>query len=110
MSARKKKRATKKKTIRNARQRAKDVIEVGLRDLERRLPSNLRGAVRDMRGNLRSFQQQIDRSRRERDARWRRIETQLRRDMVRLLQRLEKAVAPPAASRAAGSASRRTKR
>jgi hypothetical protein len=83
-----------------------------MRDLERRLPSNLRSAVRDVRSNLRAFQQQLERQRKERDARWRRIETQMRRDMVRLLQRLEKAVAPGAAAgaRASGPTRRRKKR
>jgi hypothetical protein len=111
MAARKKANAT--RTIRDASKRARDAIEEGLRDFERRLPSNLRSAVRDMRANLRAFQKQLERTRQERDARWRRIQTQMRRDMVRLLQRLEKALAPrggASARPARASAPRRKKR
>ena len=111
MTARKKVSATKR--IQNAQKRARDAVEEGLRDLERRLPSNLRSAVRDMRANLRAFQQQLERARQDREARWRRMQTQMRRDMVRLLQRLEKALAPSAqraCERARASSPRRKKR
>ena len=112
MSARKKLSATKR--IQNAGKRARDAVEVGLNDLERRLPSNLRSTVRDMRANLRAFQRQLERGRQEREARWRRVQSQMRRDVVRLLQRLEKALTPSAprasGARASGPARRRKKR
>jgi uncharacterized protein YjcR len=92
MPARKKVSATKR--IRAAQKRARDAVEEGFADLERRMPSNMRSAVREMGRNLRAFQQQIEKNRKEREARWRRFQTQMRRDMVRLLQRLEKALAP----------------
>ena len=85
-------------------------FQAGLRDLERRLPRNLRSAVRDMRANLSVLQKQLERARLDRDARWRRIQNQMRRDMVRLLQRLEKALAPSGAAAARASAPRRKKR
>ena len=87
-------------------------FQTALSDLERRLPSNLRSAVRDMRGNLRVFQKQLERARLGRDARWRKIQNQMRRDVVRLLQRLEKALAPAGggAVRARASTPRRKKR
>jgi hypothetical protein len=83
-----------RRSARNASRRARNAFEEGLRDLERRLPSNLRSTVRDLRENLKAFQHQMERGRVEREARWHRMQIQLRRDMVRLLQRLEKAVAP----------------
>ena len=92
---------------------ASNRFQAGLRDLERRLPRNLQSAVRDMRANLRAFQKQLERTRQERDARWRRIQTRMRRDMVRLLQRLEKSLAPKggaSARPARASAPRRKKR
>ena len=73
MTARKK--VSARKRIRNAQKRARDAVEEGFADLERRLPSNLRSAVRDMRANLRAFQQQLERARQEREARWRRMQT-----------------------------------
>ena len=88
-------------------------FQSGLRDLERRLPRNLQGAVREMRANLRVLQRQLERARFDRDARWRRIQTQMRRDMVRLLQRLESALRPAGgtgARRARASTPRRKKR
>ncbi len=108
MTARKKtprKKALRKKTSRkkaprrpaarqSAGQRARKAIEDGLRDLEKRLPSNLRGSVRDLRANLASLWRQIEKSRQDREQRWRRMELQLRRDMGRLLRRLEKMVDP----------------
>ena len=110
MTARKNVSASKR--IRNAQKRARDAVEEGFADLERRMPSNMRSAVREMGRNLRSFQQQLDKNRKDREARWRRFQTQMRRDMVRLLQRLEKALAPnaPSASRARSSSPRRKKR
>jgi predicted phage tail protein len=108
MAARKK--ISARKRIQNASKRARDAIEVGMNDLEKRLPRNLRSAVREMRENLRMFQQQLERARKERDERWRRMQIQMRRDMVRLLQRLEKAVAPAGQRAPAPPASARTRR
>ncbi|TMA35966.1 MAG: DUF4175 domain-containing protein [Deltaproteobacteria bacterium] len=110
MTARKKVSATKR--IRAAQKRARDAVEEGFADLERRMPSNMRTAVREMGKNLRAFQQQIEKNRKDREARWRKFQTQMRRDMVRLLQRLEKALAPsgPRASGARSSASPRRKK
>ncbi|HKA15338.1 MAG TPA: hypothetical protein VKH41_10010 [Myxococcota bacterium] len=110
MSARRKMSA--RKRIQSAGKRARDAVEVGWNDLERRLPGNLRSTVREMRQNLRVFQQQLERGRKEREARWRKMQAQMRRDMVRVLQRLEKALSPGAsgASRARASAPRRKKR
>jgi hypothetical protein len=108
MTARKK--VSTRKRIQNAQKRARDAVEEGFADLERRLPSNLRSAVRDMRANLRAFQQQLERGRKDRETRWRRMQTQMRRDMVRLLQRLEKALAPSAQRAASGPAPPRRKK
>ena len=88
-------------------------FQSGLRDLEKRLPRNLQGAVRDMRANLRVLQKQLERAALDRDARWRKIQTQMRRDMVRLLQRLESALRPAGGARskrARASTPRRKKR
>lgn len=84
--------ARKKKTRRSTNTRTRNAIDSGLRDLEKRLPANLRGPVRDLRANLASLQKQMDKARREREERWRKLESQIRRDMARLLRRLEKAV------------------
>jgi predicted phage gp36 major capsid-like protein len=87
-------------------------FQTALSDLERRIPKNMRSAVRDLRANLRVFQRQLERARLDRDARWRKIQTQMRRDIVRLLQRLEKALSPASggAARARASTPRRKKR
>jgi hypothetical protein len=90
MSARKKK-TTRKKT--SARARTRKTIDAGLRDLEKRLPANLRGPVRDLRANLKALQKQVDKARADREERWRRLEAQIRRDAASALRRLEKAVA-----------------
>ena len=110
MTARKK--VSARKRIQDAQKRARGAVEEGFADLERRMPSNMRSAVREMGKNLRAFQQQLEKNRNDREARWRRFQTQMRRDMVRLLQRVEKAVAPSAqrASRARSSPPRRKKR
>jgi hypothetical protein len=111
---------------RGARERARDALEDSLHQLEKQLPKNLSRMVRQLRANLRALQSQIERLRADRDARWTRLQTQVRRDAARLFRRLEKAVEPkpasrqtrasrPAtkkrarsASRAGGSSSRRT--
>ena len=89
MSARK---TTRKKTS-NVRARARRTIDVNLRDLEKRLPQNMRGIVREVRANLHRVQQQMDKARREREQRWRRLEEEIRGEIAKLLRRLEKAVA-----------------
>jgi len=106
MAARKKKTARKKTARKYSASRARAAIDDGLRDLEKRLPKNLKSSVRDLRGNLKSLQKQTDRLRAERDARWQKLETQVRGDIAKLLRRLEKAVAP--ASSAKSSSRRRT--
>jgi hypothetical protein len=83
-------------------------FQTAFSDLEKRMPPNVRSAVRDMRANLRTLQRQLERARLDRDARWRKIQNQMRRDLVRLLQRLEKALAPKGA--ASASPPRRKKR
>jgi hypothetical protein len=111
MAARKKTSA--RKRIQKAGARARGAFEEGLNDLERRMPSNLRSTVRQMGKNLRAFQEQIDKNRKDREARWRSFQTQMRRDMVRLLQRLEKALSPAGRSstaRSSRSSPRRKKR
>jgi hypothetical protein len=85
-------------------------FQSALSDIERRLPRNLQNAVRDMRTNLRTFQKQLERARLDRDARWRKVQNQMRRDVVRLLQRLEKALSPSGAPAARASTPRRKKR
>jgi hypothetical protein len=83
--------------------RARRTIEAALRDLEKRLPANLRGPVRDLRANLASLQKQMDKARKDREDRWRRLEAQVRKDTARLLRRLEKAVAGGAGPRKAST-------
>jgi hypothetical protein len=63
-----------------------------------------------MRANLRAFQKQLEKGRQDREARWRRMQTQMRRDMVRLLQRLEKALTPSAQRASSRSAPPRRKK
>lgn len=101
-------RASRRKTARR-RWNPRDALEEGLRDLEQRLPANLRGAVRDLRANLKSVQAQLEKMRRDREERWHRIETQLRRDIANLLRRLEKAVAPRSGGRSAARKAPRRK-
>ena len=84
-------------------------FQAGLRDLERRLPKNVQSAVRDVRANLKVLQRQLERARVDRDARWRKIQGQMRRDIVRLLQRIEKALSPSGASGARGARARTSK-
>jgi hypothetical protein len=100
MVARKKKSAEAKTTRKkpasrkSPRDRAQAALDDSLGQLEKRLPKNLASVARDLRRNLKGFQRQIDRARKEREDRWNRIEAQIRRDAVRVLRRLEKAVEP----------------
>ena len=84
---------------RGARERARDALEDSLHQLEKQLPKNLSRMVRQLRANLRTLQAQIERLRADRDARWARLQTQVRRDAAKLFRRLEKAVEPKPASR-----------
>ena len=84
---------------RGAGERARDALEDSLRQLEKQLPKNLSRMVRQLRANLRALQSQIERLRADRDARWTRLQTQVRRDAAQLFRRLEKAVEPKPVSR-----------
>ena len=79
---------------RGARDRARDALEDSLHQLERQLPKNLSRLVKQLRGNLKSLQTQVERLRAERDQRWSRLQTQVRRDAAKLFRRLEKAIEP----------------
>jgi hypothetical protein len=82
-------------TQKSPAERARAAFDDSLRQLEQRLPKNLASVARDLRRNLADLQRQIDRARKEREDRWYRIESQIRRDAAKLLRRLEKAVEPP---------------
>lgn len=92
MAARK---TTRKKTPRSARSRARAAIDEGLRDFEKRIPQNLKSTVRELRSNLKALLRQADKLLAERDARWRKLDTQVRNEIVKVLRRIEEAVAPP---------------
>jgi DNA repair exonuclease SbcCD ATPase subunit len=79
---------------RGARDRARDALEDSLHQLERQLPKNLSRLVKQLRANLKSLQTQVERLRAERDERWSRLQTQVRRDAAKLFRRLEKAIEP----------------
>ena len=92
--------ASRRRSIgRGARERARDALEDSLHQLEKQLPKNLSRMVRQLRANLRALQSQIERLRADRDVRWARLQTQVRRDAARLFRRLEKAVEPKPTSR-----------
>ena len=72
----KKKGAKKKKARRTAQQQFED----NLRQLERRLPDPLAGGVKELRKNVKDWQRQIEKARKEREDRWQRLENQIRRE------------------------------
>lgn len=76
-----------------------DTLNESLQQLERRAPQNLKPTVRQLRRGLRDLQKQLERARTERDARWNRIETQVRKELASFLRRVEKAVEPTSARR-----------
>jgi hypothetical protein len=83
-----------------ARRRSTD-WERNLGRLERQLPSPMRRVLREIVRNLRAAQRQLDAARAERDARWKKLQTQLRSDAARLLRQIEQRVDPrPKARRA----------
>jgi len=76
-----------------ARRRASE-WKRNLSKLERQLPAPLGRMLRGLIGNLREAQRQLEAARTERDARWQKLQTQLRTDAARLLRQLEQAVGP----------------
>jgi DNA-binding protein H-NS len=69
--------------------------ERNLKRLERQLPAPIARLMRELVKNLREAQRQLEAARSDREARWQKLQTQLRRDAARLLRQLEKAVEPP---------------
>ena len=99
MAARKKTRrkvAPRKKARKSPAEAARAALDSNLRQLEKQLPKNLASGVRELRENLRDLEKQVDKARAEREERWQKLENQIRRDVARVLRRLEKAVAPAA--------------
>ena len=91
--------ATKRSTRKKA-SRSGSPLDETLHQLEAQLPPNARKLVRDLRKNLKTLQKQLEQARADGEARWRKLEHQVRRDAARLIRRLEKAVSPPARKRA----------
>ncbi len=87
----------KKKTGR--RSSSREALAETLDRLERDLPPNFARALQQIRRRLVEFEKQIEKGRADRERRWNRAETQLRRDLARLIGRLEKAVEPRPAVR-----------
>lgn len=90
-----------KSNARGARDRARDALEESLHQLEKQLPKNLSRLVKQLRANLKSLQSQVERLRSEGDQRWSRLQTQVRRDAAKVFRRLEKAIEPKPARKAA---------
>ncbi len=98
MAARK--RSATKRSTRKQTSRSRNPLDETLRQLQTQLPPNARKLVQDLRKNLKTLQKQLDQARADGEARWRKLEHQVRRDAARLIHRIEKAVAPPARKRA----------
>ncbi|MEN8161473.1 MAG: hypothetical protein ABFS41_15495 [Myxococcota bacterium] len=76
------------------RRRASNEFERNLRNLEKQLPAPVRRVLRQLQRNLREAQRQIDAARAERDARWNKLQKQLRSDAMQLARQLRAALAP----------------
>ncbi len=63
-----------------------------LRRLSRQLPAPLRRMLRQLGKNLHEAQRQIEAAGAERDARWRKLQKQVRGDAARVLRQLQGAV------------------
>ncbi len=86
--------ATKKKSKTRKKTSPREAIHDTLNRLEKELPPNLSGMVRQMRRSMLDLEKQIDKTRKDSERRWERQQIQLRRDLASMLRRLEKAVAP----------------
>ena len=84
-------------------------LAASLAQLQKQVPKGMQGVVRDLRKNLRDVQRQIEKAQAEREERWQRLETQVRTDTARLLKRLEKAIEPSPARKAAKKSTARRK-
>lgn len=88
MTARKK---TKKKASGRG---ARKAFQANLKSLEGKLPAGVARRVREMGKTIRDLERQIDKARSEREVRWHRLETQIRKDAAKALRRLEHAIEP----------------
>lgn len=107
MSARKKVKKA-RAAVRVKRRAPGQAIDATLARVERELPPNLARGVHQLRARLHGFEKQLVRARSESERRWLKQQQQVRAELVRLLQRLERAVAPsgrkPARKKAAAKA------
>ena len=91
------KKTTKKKTRRG---NPRVAITETLNRLEKELPPNLSRMVRQVRKNLLDLEKQVEKARSDRERRWDRQQAQLRREIAKVLRRMEQAVEPkPSTSR-----------
>ena len=95
MSARNKVSNRRSKKKAGSRKSPREAFEANLKSLERQLPAGLARGVRELRKNMKDLERQIDKARAEREARWHKLETQIRKDAARALRRLEHAIEPP---------------
>jgi DNA-binding protein H-NS len=85
-------------------------FERNLRSLEKELPAQVRKVLRQMGKNLREAQRQLEAARAERDARWNKLQKQMRKDATQLVRQLREAVSPPQKTRRARPTSGRARR
>ena len=92
------------------RRSASNDFERNLRSLEKQLPAPVRRVLRQMGKNLRDAQRQLEAARADRDARWNKLQKQMRKDATQLVRQLRAAVAPAGKTRRARPTSGRARR
>ena len=85
-------------------------FERNLRSLEKQLPAPVRRLLRQMGKNLREAQRQLEAARADRDARWNKLQKQMRKDATQLVRQLRAAVVPAGKARRARPTSGRARR
>ena len=84
------------------RRSAIGAIDDALKELEKQSPKGMQTLVKDFRKNVRTLEKQIESAQAQREARWERFENEVRRDVAKLLRRLEKSVSAGTSKKTAG--------
>ena len=101
------KKATKKKATRKKARTARQLFEDNLRSLEKQLPPKAARRVNELRKTVKDLERQIDKARKDAEARLHKAELQIRKDAVKVLRRIERAIEPPKRKAAKKKASKK---
>lgn len=94
MAAKKKTAKKKKKTAKKARS-ARQIFDDNLKSIQKQLPAGAARRVGELRKTVKNVERQADKARADAEKRLHKAETEIRKDALKVLRRIERAIEGP---------------